>query len=62
MINKINWDWKSIYWYGYWLSVIILVLIDGTGFGKELAFSLFWALMASFAWPLLALQFIAMAL
>ena len=54
MINKINWNWKSIYWYGYWLSVIILVLRDGAGFGKELFLSLFEALWVSFAWPLLA--------
>lgn len=67
MINKINWNWKSIYWYGYWLSVIILVLSDGLGFGfgtegKELVLSLFMALLFSFGWPLIALQYIANSL
>ena len=66
-MNKINWNWKSIYWYGYWSSVIILVLsgqtgFGGTGSGKELVISLFAALIFSFVWPLAALQYLALYL
>ena len=49
-MNKIKWNLRSIYWCGYWFSVVIIV-IASSGLGSDIILSIGAAIFYAFLWP-----------
>lgn len=53
-MNKINWNLTTIYWCGYWFSLVIIAIYTNSGAGLDLITSIGVAIFYAFFWPLLA--------
>ena len=51
-MNKIKWNLRSIYWYGYWFSVVIIAIAN-SGPGSNLILLIGAAIFYAFLWPLI---------